>query len=278
MAKKIIVAVVILIVVLIGAVYFLYSNLGPILKAAIEKYGSDATQSQVKVGSVSLSAWSGKGTISDLVVDNPKGFTAPHAFELGAVSIAIDTSTLTHNPIVVDEVTIAAPHVTYEQGPNGGNLQKLQQNVTHYAGGTASASSPTAQAPGPHPTATQPTGPRPAASSSGPAPTERKLIIDKLDVTGGEVTVAASMLQGRTLTTSLPPIHLTDIGKKEGGATPAQVAELVISAISQQAAQAGAAELQKSLGNGGGAAQQKIQKLQQSVPGVGTQLKGLLGK
>lgn len=278
MAKKILIAVVILIVVLAGAAYLLYSNLGPILKAAIEKYGSDATQSQVKVSSVSLSAWSGNGTISGLVIDNPKGFTTPHAFELGSVSITVDTSTLTHNPVVVDDVTIASPQVTYEQGPNGGNLQKLQQNVTQYAGGTASAKSSTAQAPGPNPNATQPTGPRPAASSSGAAPAERKLIIDKLDVTGGEVTVASSLLQGRTLTTSLPPIHLTDIGKKEGGATPAQVAELVISAISQQAAQAGAAELQKSLGNLGGAAQQKLQNLQQSAPGLGKQLKGLLGK
>lgn len=278
MAKKILIAVVVLIVVLAGAFYFLYSNLGPILQAAIEKYGSEATQSQVKVGSVSLSAWSGKGTISNLVIDNPKGFTTPHAFELGSVAIAIDTSTLTHNPIEVNEVTIASPHVTYEQGSSGNNLQKLRQNVTQYAGGTASATSPTAQAPGPNPGATQPTGPRPSAPSSATsnaASAERKLIIDKLDVTGGEVTVAASMLQGRTLTTGLPPIHLTDIGKKEGGATPAQVAELVISAISEQAAKAGADELQKSLGNVGGAAQQKLEK---AAPGVGNQLKGLLGK
>lgn len=282
MAKKILIAVVILIVVLAGAFYFLYSNLGPILQAAIEKYGSEATQSQVKVGSVSLSAWSGKGTISNLVIDNPKGFTTPHAFELGSVAIGIDTSTLTHNPIEVTEVTVVAPHITYEQGSSGNNLQKLQQNVAQYAGGTASAKSPTGQAPGPNPGATQPTGPRPPASTNPPAgstasaaPAERKLIIDKLDVTGGSVTVAASMLQGRTLTTSLPPIHLTDIGKKEGGATPAQVAQLVISAISQQAAKAGAAELQKSLGDLSGAAQQKLEK---AAPGVGSQLKGLLGK
>lgn len=294
MAKKILIAVVVLIVIVAGAAYLLYSNLGPIVKAAIEKYGTEATQAQVKVDSVSLSAWTGEGKITGLVIDNPNGFTTPHAFELDSIAVTIDSSTLTHNPIEVKEVTIASPHVTYEQGASGGNLQKLQQNVAQYAGGSASARSPTAQAPGPNPTTTQPnatagqaTGSQPPASPPAtPAPAspppavaaqpERKLIIDKLDVTGGEITVAASLLQGRTVKTGLPPIHLTDIGKKEGGATPAEVAQLVISAISEQAAKAATAELQKSLGNIGGT---KLEELQKSAPGdVGKQLKGLFGK
>lgn len=285
MAKKILIAVVVLVVVVAGAAYMLYSNLGPILKVAIEKYGSEATQSQVKVDSVSLSAWSGDGKITGLIIDNPKGFTTPHAFELGSIDITVDTGTLTHNPIEVKEVTIASPHVTYEQGSSGSNLQKLQQNVAQYAGGSASARSPSGQAPGANPTTAQPnatanqaSGGQPPASTPAPAAAqpERKLIIDKLDVTGGEITVAASMLQGRSLKTSLPPIHLTDIGKKEGGATPAEVAQLVISAISEQAAKAATAELQKSLGNVGGEAGQQLQK---AAPGdVGKQLKGLFGK
>jgi len=134
MLKKVLIALVVLVVVVAGALYLLYSNLGPILKAAIEKYGSAATQSQVKVDSVTLSASSGQGTITGLIVDNPKGFTTPHAFELNSIGITINTSTLTQNPIEVSAVTIAAPHVTYEQGDSGGNLQKLQQNVTQFAG------------------------------------------------------------------------------------------------------------------------------------------------
>ncbi|MBV8535167.1 MAG: hypothetical protein JO128_06220, partial [Alphaproteobacteria bacterium] len=126
MLKKILIALVVLIVVIVGAAYLLYSNLGPILKTAIEKYGSQATQSQVKVDSVTLSASSGQGTITGLVVDNPKGFTAPHAMELNSISVAINTATVTQNPVEVTAVTITAPHVTYEQGENGGNLQKLQ--------------------------------------------------------------------------------------------------------------------------------------------------------
>jgi len=282
MLKKILIAVVVLVAIAAGAIYLLYSNLGPILKAAIEKYGSAATQSQVKVDSVTLSASSGQGTITGLVVDNPKGFSTPHAMELGSITLAINTSTLTRNPVEVSAVTIVAPHVTYEQGDGGGNLQKLQQNVTQYAGGSASAKSPSGQAPKPGSspaqpgtgsTSTPPTGPSAATGAPSQAQAERKLIIDKLDVTEGQVTVAATLLKGRTLTTSLPAIHLTDIGKKEGGATPAEVAQLVISAITEQAAKAATSQLQQVLG---GAAGQKLQQLQNKAPDVGTQLKGLL--
>lgn len=278
MLKKILIALVVLIVVVAGAVYLLYSNLGPILKAAIEKYGSEATQTQVKVDSVTLSASSGQGTITGLVVDNPKGFTTPHAMELSSIAVTINTSTVTQNPVEVSVVTISAPHVTYEQGDSGGNLQKLQQNVTQYAGGSASAKSPSGQAPKPGLSPAQPSASSSAPPSGAPAQTqaERKLIIDKLDVTDGQVTVAASLLKGKTLTTSLPAIHLTDIGKKEGGATPAEVAQLVISAISEQAAKAGTAQLQQALGNLGGAAGQQLQQLQNKSPDAGSQLKGLL--
>ena len=286
MAKKILIAVVVLVLVIAGAAYLLYSNLGSLLKVAIETYGAEATQSKVTVASVSLSAWSGQGMISGLVVDNPKGFTTPHAIEVGSIAIAVDTGTLTHNPVEVTEVTISSPHVTYEQGASGGNLQALQQNVSQYAHGSAAApATPAASTPAPAPASTPAQPKTPVAGGTQPAasaapPPERKLIIDKLDVTGGDVTVAAALLQGRALTTSLPPIHLTDIGKQQGGATPAQVAQLVVAAITEQAAKAATAELQKSLGNvGGAAAQQKLEQLQKSAPGgVGNQLKGLFGK
>jgi len=273
MAKKIIIGVVVVLVVAAGGLYFLYSNLGSIIKAAIEKYGSEATQAQVTVNSVTLSASSGQGAISGLVIDNPKGFSAPHAFELGSISLTVDTSTITQNPVVIKEVVISGPKVTYEQGNSGGNLQKIQQNVTQYAGGSASAKA----SPGSSGGSQTPSGSS-SSSSSAAAKPERKLIIDKLDVTGGEVTATATMLQGRTVKTSLPPIHLTDIGRKEGGATPAEITQRIISAISDQASKAAVAELQKSFGNVGGAVQDQLNKAGSGAGGVGDQLKGLLGK
>src|SRR5258708_36372890 len=97
------------------------------------------------------------------------------------------------------------------------------------------------------PPSPQPQSSAAPSSPSSPAPAakadERKLIIDSLDVRGGEVTVAATVLQGRTLKTTLPPLHLADIGRKEGGATPAEATELIITAITDQAQKTAPADL-----------------------------------
>src|SRR5258708_40067121 len=89
------------------------------------------------------------------------------------------------------------------------------------------------------PPSPQPQSSAAPSSPSSPAPAakadERKLIIDSLDVRGGEVTVAATVLQGRTLKTTLPPLHLADIGRKEGGATPAEVTQPIIPPLPGQA-------------------------------------------
>ena len=61
-------------------VYYLLSNLDSIVKAAIESYGSEATQTTVRVGKVQLKLTDGSGSISGLTVGNPKGFAAAQAF------------------------------------------------------------------------------------------------------------------------------------------------------------------------------------------------------
>lgn len=60
MLKKILIGVVALVIVAGVGLYFLYSNLGGILKAAIEKYGAEATQASVSVDSVTLSPTDGQ--------------------------------------------------------------------------------------------------------------------------------------------------------------------------------------------------------------------------
>ncbi len=48
---------------------------------------------------------------------------------------------------------------------------------------------------------------------------------------GGKVNVGATLAGGQTATVSLPDIHLKDIGKKQDGATPGEVAKAIIDAL-----------------------------------------------
>jgi len=226
MWKKIAIGIVLLLILIAGAGYYLFANLDSYIKAAIEKYGSQATQTAVTVGSVSLSLSSGSGGISGLSVANPAGYSAPAAVMLGSVALQLDTGTLAGNgPITMESVVISQPQITYEVKGlgQGSNLQTIQRNVQSFAGSGA-------QTPAPNGT---------------PA---RKEISRDLTVTGGQVTVLAPML-GKTLVEPLPPIHLTDLGGADG-ATPAQIGAQVLNIIADKAVIAGAAALTKQLGGG----------------------------
>lgn len=277
MLKKILIAVAALVVVLGIGAYFLYSNLGSIIAAAIEKYGTEATQAPVSVSSVTLSPSDGAGSIAKLSIGNPPGFTTPKSFEMGDLKLAVDIRTLTGNPVTIRDITILAPQITYERGSKGGNLEAIRDNVQKYVGTPAGSKPPPSEGS----TST------PKTKSEQP---EKKVIIENLYVRDAKITITAPGLPAlgtRSLDATLPTIHLRDIGKDKGGATPAEVASQVLGAIASEASKVAVASLQRSLGNLGGAAQEQLRGLLPgssggSAPegsgGVGERLRGVLGR
>ncbi len=210
--RKILIAAAVLVVVAIGAVLFLVSNLDSLVKTAIERVGTRVAGVPVKVGSVKISLREGTGTITGLTVGNPAGFATPTAFALGEISLALDSSSVTQNPIVIRSILVAAPEVTYEIGQNGSNVSAIQRNVQAFTagGGTSSNAAP-------------------ASGSSGGA--AKKLVIDRLELRNGKVTLATPLPDGKA-SAPLGDITLTGIGRSGGGATGAQVASQLLQAVS----------------------------------------------
>jgi hypothetical protein len=247
MLKKLGIGIVVIVLIAVGVGWYLFSNLDSFVKSAIEKYGSEATQASVSVSSVKIALSTGEGSISGLKVGNPKGFSSATALGLESISVKIDTGTIRGNgPIVIKDIEVNQPHVTYEQGAGGNNLQAIQKNAMAYAG----------------------TG----HSDSGPA---RKEIIDNLYVRDGQVTISAPALQGKQLTVPLPTIHLTNIGKNSGGATPAEIASQVMAAVSSEAAKVGTNALAQQVES---AVTGAVQGGASGAGDIGGQLKGLFGK
>jgi hypothetical protein len=236
MIKKIALAIAILVIAIAGAAYYFASNLDSIVKAVIEKYGSEATQASVSLKSVKLSVTEGRGELSGLAVKNPKGFSSADAISLGDIKVALDLSTLQSNTIVIKDVTILQPAVLYEYAGSGGNLETLQKNVQSYAAKFSGGKTE------PNKSAGDP------AQSASQQP-EKKVIIENLVIRDGKVAATHQALQGRTISASLPTIQLKNIGKDKGGATPAEVAEKVIGTISAQASRVASSELQKQVGD-----------------------------
>ncbi|WP_341704505.1 hypothetical protein [Ferrovibrio sp.] len=265
MMKKIALAIAVVVIAIAGGAYFLASNLDGIVKAAIEKYGSEATQASVTLKGVDIAATEGRAGLRGLVVGNPKGFNTPEAMSLGDISVTLDIASLQSNPIVIKQVLIQQPAITYEFASGGSNLDVLQKNLQAYAaqfgGGGKSGG-----------------GSSPAASPEDKAG-ERKIVIEDLVISGGRIGISAAALQGRSLSSTLPTIQLKNIGRDKGGASPAEVAQRVLGTISAEASKIAASDLQKQLGtllkdglkDGAGS-------VGGAAGGAAEKLKGLFGK
>jgi len=204
--KKVLVGAAALVVLVAVGLVVVYSNLDAIVKDTIQTYGSEATKTTVSVADVKLELTDGKATISGLKVGNPAGFSDPNIFELGMISTKIDTSTIDQNPIIIDEIIIKAPAVVYEINKDGlSNADALKKNLGVGSGGGGEA----------------------AASEGGGE--ELKMIIRKLVVEGTTAKVRIAALGDMEQSVKLPRIVMTDVGKKSGGATAAEVAEALSS-------------------------------------------------
>ncbi|MBX2833041.1 MAG: hypothetical protein KTR23_18105 [Rhodospirillales bacterium] len=216
--KKILIGLAAIIVLVVGGLVYVYVNLDDIVKSTIEEAGSRVTLAEVTVDGVSIETTQNTASINGLVVGNPDGFETDYAFSLGNISVRLDGSTLTSDTIRIIEVVVDAPSVTYELGNGSSNIATIQRNVESFvqrvsgptgAGGAEGGDSAESEA---------------AASGT-------KIIIDNVYVRNGDVGVSAGFLQGKKLSASLPEIHLKDVGKDDGGATPAEVAGEILTAI-----------------------------------------------
>ena len=205
MKRAILIVVAVLVVAIGSGVYYLYSSLDPLIQQAVEKYGSEITRTEVRLDRAEVDPISGSGALRGLKVGNPEGFETPSVLELGAISVLLDVTTIASDPVVIKEIVIDKPEVTYELNATGSNVAAIQKNADDYMVKHG------------------------LGQGGGGGP---KLVIENLYIRDGTVRVSAGILQGKTLSTPLPDIHLTDIGKEKGGASPAEVAERIIKSLS----------------------------------------------
>lgn len=255
--KKVLIGGGALLIVLIIAVTYVWTNLDSIVKDSIQTYGSEATKTAVRVDTVKLKLTDGRAQIKGLTVANPPGFTDPNIFSLGEISTKIDINTINQNPIIIDEILIKAPVVVYEINKAGvANADILKKNV----GGGGSSKADT--------------------SSSGGE--ELKMIIRRIVVEGSSAKVRIAAL-GKDQSVTLPKIVMTDVGKKSGGATAAEVAtqlsDRILGNIKGSVAKIGVSKyLGKSADDIKAQMQKSINGKSGGMPDVGGALKGVFGK
>jgi hypothetical protein len=242
--SKVLITLGILAVIAAAGLFFLFSRLDRIVAAAIEKYGSEATGTKVEVSSVRIRLRAGEGSIRNLSIGNPPGFSAPNAFRLEDITVAVDTGSIPRDPLVIDKVTVRAPRITYEINQAGqSNISGIQKNVQ---GRQAKEPSRTK-----------------AREKEG-----KKIIIRSLVIENGEVSIQVAALPGKPINVSLPRIELKDLGGKGGdspGAIARQVLEPLVNQVTQAATRTGIGQY---LGKGAEDVKKALEE-KLAVPGKG---------
>jgi len=209
--KGILITSIIIIVVVVVGAFYLLNNLNMIIKMAIEKYGSEATKTAVRVSSVKISLKNGSGGIYGLSIGNPKGFKGSYAFSLGEVGTGIDVKSITKEVKIIDDITIRAPKIYVEVNKDKkNNLEEIQKNLP------ASGS-------------TQPKAKEPKKKQKGKEP---KLIIRHFHFSQANIHALVVPLN-KEYNLDLPGFEMRDIGGKNG-ATPPEIARQVIGEITKR--------------------------------------------
>ena len=153
-------------IIVAGAAFWLFNSLDALVQAGIEKFGPEVTQVSVKVGTIRL---------------------------------RMDPTSIAGEVVLIHEVIIQSPDVTYESGAAGNNLETIQKNIESYVA-------------------------RFSGARKDDAAPKKKLIIENLYIRDARVNVNTALTSvvtaGQTVSSPVPDLHLRDIGKREGGASP----------------------------------------------------------
>tara|TARA_R110001592_G_scaffold177076_2_gene417224 strand:- start:21208 stop:21975 length:768 start_codon:yes stop_codon:yes gene_type:complete len=195
--KKILIGLLIIILALAGAAYFLLGNLNSIVKEQIEKHGSSALQTSVKVADVNIKLLDGLGEITGFSVANPQGFSQTAALSFNNIRLDIGTDNITEMPIVIEEIMIDSVATLYELNAQAkGNLNVLLDQLT---AGSSSDSSESKE---------------PSEASSEKS--DIRIVIKKLVIKDTKLALDLSALGDKKYAETLPTFAVNNIGGTQG--------------------------------------------------------------
>ena len=207
--------VILLLLVAAGAaLYYSQSRVSSLVEAALgieaaaEELLTRAVGTEVAIESIDVALADGELSILGLTVANPAGFHTPHALEADEVRVAMELVSLLEDTVVVREITVEKPLLTYEIGSEGSNLEALQRNAESFAGS--------------------------GEGTSGAAST-RRILIENLHVRGGKVAASAVFLKGKSWKVPLPDIHLRNLSSGDDGIAAGGVVREVTAEIARSA-------------------------------------------
>ena len=199
--------VVVILVMLAGAGIFFY--LDRIVKSTIETQGTNSLNLQTTLSSASLALLGGKVNLSQLQIGSPKGFTAPHMFEMGDLGVVVDYGQLSKEVVRIKQIVIKQPKFVLEQADGQMNFKAVMDTLP----------------------------------KSDPNAKLIKVIIDDLTVTDALVDIRLGNVPGlgemKPIEVKVPSMTLKNIGNSDNAQNGAALKDVVMQIATALAGKAG---------------------------------------
>lgn len=206
MKKKWLIAAGVLPAIVIIAAIALVMRLDELITKAVNTYGPEITGTEVRADDVRVSFLSGKATITNFVMGNPKGFRSPRAMKVASASVNLELTSLLSDTIVIGRLEIVEPDITYEKRGGTDNFKVIAKHAEQKAKEAGIVSGET-----------------------GEGKRGKKLRIREFISRGGRVTLHTPDLPSGTAGAAMPDIRLQNVGRD--GAPPSEVFSRILAVL-----------------------------------------------
>lgn len=240
-------------------------SLNALVKTGVETIGPKVLGVPVTLEEVDISLLSGgtamRASLNELIIKNPDGYETDYAFSLPNIRVRVDRNSVLTDTVIIEEVLIEGPAITFEGSLLGSNLGDIQDNVKR---NTHSESEEEAE--------------ESVEKHDDGEESEKNVVIKRLTMKGAKINLSLFGGQSEAIPLTLPDFELRDIGKESGGTSfqkaSAKIFDAIYAAIIKAVTKSGKL-IPKSLEQFGKTAEE----LGKSAEKVGKELlKGLLNK
>ena len=244
--KKLLLTLLILIVA--GGV-FAYLNYENGIRRGIEIAGSNALGTAVTVSGVSVSPFTGEGSIRGLTIANPEGFDAPYAIELGGLDVSINTASILSDVIEINLIQIDDAKITYETTVVRDNIRALLANL------------PDSDA-------------APVVEANPDAPASTQVIIREFRMNNPQIDLHTRVASAPV---PLPDLVLTNIGENSSAVTVAEAARQILAALNQAIIREGVPNMDVLIDGARQQLDDGVQKIEDAVENISNGVRDLFG-
>lgn len=213
---------------------------GDLVRKGVNRIGPTVLQAPVVLEEATLAPLSGLGTLTDLRIGNPAGWSKADALRISRVQLHVKPFSVFGDPVEIMELEIENVDINYETKLVASNLSDLLKNAEKSLGLN---------------------GPESKTEDGRPI----RLIVRKFVLTKATVTLSAG---GQNLVIPMPEINLVDLGVKEGGLTPPQLGFAIMRSLTPKVVAASTRALGTVGGTSGAAALESVKQIGEAVKGV----------